>query len=112
MDHEKTPLYTRTKKRVDDFYESIRDKKLDSWLFINVKGVEVKVVKHNGDVIKYNGVLFTGAPRTVFWDDDFIPPFIAFFPSDAAPMSAVCSIFLFMRGKVCIKFITPEKLPF
>lgn len=74
-DYRRTKLYTRTKKRVDDFYESIRNEKLDPWLFINAK-VEVQVAKHNGDVIHYSGVLFTGAPRTVFWSDDFIPPFI------------------------------------
>ena len=76
VDYRRTKLYARTKKRVDDFYESIRNEKLDPWLSINVKGVEVKVAMHNGDVINYSGVLFTGAPRTVFWSDDFIPPFI------------------------------------
>ena len=75
MDYERTPLYARTKKRVDDFYESIRNEKLDPWLFINA-GVEVRVTKHNGDVINPSGVLFTGAPRLIFWSDDFIPPFI------------------------------------
>lgn len=73
--YSRTPLYFRTKKRVDDFYESIRNEKLDPWLFINA-GVEVRVTKYNGDVINYKGVLFTGSPRLVFWSDDFIPPFI------------------------------------
>lgn len=73
--YSRTPLYFRTKKRVDDFYESIRNEKLDPWLFINA-GIEVRVTKYNGDVINYIGVLFTGAPRFFFWSDDFIPPFI------------------------------------
>jgi len=73
--YERTPLYARTKKRVDDFYESIRNEKLDPWLFINA-GVEIRVTKYNGDVINYKGTLFTGSPRSVFWSDDFIPPFI------------------------------------
>jgi len=75
VDYRRTQLYARTKKRVDDFYESIRNEKLDPWLFINA-GVEVRVTKHNGDVINPSGVLFTGSPRLVFWSDDFIPPFI------------------------------------
>lgn len=74
-DYRRTELYARTKKRVDDFYESIRNEKLDPWLFINA-GVKVQVAKHNGDVKNFNGVLFTGAPRNFFWSDDFIPPFI------------------------------------
>ena len=73
--YSRTSLYFRTKKRVDDFYESIRNEKLDPWLFINA-GVEVRVTKYNGDIINYNGILFTGAPRIIFWSDDFIPPFI------------------------------------
>ena len=75
MDYRRTKLYARTKKRVDDSYESIRNEKLDPWLFINA-GIEVRVTKYNGDVINYKGVLFTGAPRLVFWSGDFIPPFI------------------------------------
>ncbi|MHC4791275.1 MAG: hypothetical protein ACYS8Y_07540, partial [Planctomycetota bacterium] len=75
VDYRRTKLYARTKKRVDDFYESIRNEKLDPWLFINA-GVEIRVTKHNGDVINPSGVLFTGSPRLVFWSDDFIPPFI------------------------------------
>jgi len=75
VDYRRTKLYARTKKRVDDFYESIRNEKLDPWLFINA-GVEVRVTKHNGDVINISGVLFTGSPRLIFWSDDFIPPFI------------------------------------
>ena len=71
-----TQLYPRTKKRVDDFYKSIRNEKLDPWLFINVEGVKVRITKYNGDIINYSGIMFTGSPRVVFWSDDFIPPFI------------------------------------
>lgn len=71
----RTQLYPRTKKRVDDFYESIKNEKLDPWLFINT-GVKVQVTKYNGDIINCSGVMFTGSPRNVFWSDDFIPPFI------------------------------------
>jgi len=73
--YKRTNLYVRTKKRVDDFYESIRNEKLDPWQFINA-GVKVQVTKHNGDVINYRVGSFTGAPRLVFWSNDFIPPFI------------------------------------
>ncbi len=75
VDYMRTKLYARTKKRVDDFYESIRNEKLDPWLFINA-GTEVRVTKYNGDVINYSGGSFSGSPRIVFWGDDFIPPFI------------------------------------
>jgi HAMP domain-containing protein len=73
--YSRTPLYFRTKKRVDGFYENIRNEKLDPWLFINVEGVKNQVTKYNGDIIIASGA-FTGSKRLIFWSDDFIPPFI------------------------------------
>ncbi len=73
--YSRTPLYFRTKKRVDDFYESIRNEKLDPWLFINVEGVQDQVTQYNGDTIYISGT-FSGSKRLIFWSDDFIPPFI------------------------------------
>jgi hypothetical protein len=72
---ERTPLYSRTKKRVYDICERIEEDKLNPWLFINIDKMH-PVTMHNGKVISYKGVLYEGAPRLVFWSDDFIPPFI------------------------------------
>jgi hypothetical protein len=71
----RTPLYARTEKRVDDFYESIENEKLNPWLSINA-GKMRPVTMHNGKIISVEGVMFTDTIVTVFWSDDFIPPFI------------------------------------
>lgn len=71
----RTPLYVRTKKRVDDFYERIENEKLSPWLSINA-GKMRPVTMHNGKVISIEGVLFTDTVVTIFWSDDFIPPYI------------------------------------
>lgn len=70
-----TQLRPRIKKRVDELYDKIDNEKLKPWVFINA-GVPVKVTKHDGSVISYEGGGFTGSPRVVFWSDDFMPPFI------------------------------------
>ena len=74
-DYGRTPLYARTKKRIDDIYEKIENEKLNPWIFINT-GVKLQITEYNGKVISYEGVTFEGAPRVIFWSDDFIPPFI------------------------------------
>jgi hypothetical protein len=74
-DYGRTPLYARTKKGVDDFYEKIENEKLNPWIFINT-GVNLQITEYNGKVISSEGVTFEGAPRVIFWSDDFIPPFI------------------------------------
>ena len=71
----RTPLYSRTKKRVYDICDRIEEEKLNPWLFINIDKMH-PVTRHDGRIISYKGVLFSGAPRLVFWSDDFIPPFI------------------------------------
>lgn len=70
-----TQLRPRIKKRVDELYDRLDNEKLQPWVFINA-GVPVKITKHDGSAISYQGVLFTGSPRVVFWSDDFVPPFI------------------------------------
>jgi len=71
----RTELYPRTKKRVYDISERIEEEKLNPWRFINIDRMS-PVTMHDGRVISYKGVMFTGAPRLIFWSDDFIPPFI------------------------------------
>ncbi len=71
----RTPLYARTKKRVYDISERIEEEKINPWRFINI-GKMRPVTRHDGKIIPCKGVMFTGAPRLIFWSDDFIPPFI------------------------------------
>jgi hypothetical protein len=72
---ERTLLNSRTRKRVQDAYETIEEEKLNPWIWINIDKMR-PVTMHNGKVISCKGVLFEGSPRLVFWSDDFIPPFI------------------------------------
>jgi len=73
--HRRTQLNSRIRKRVGDLYNEIDNEKLKPWVFINT-GKPVRVTKHDGSVIHYEGVRFEGAPRLIFWSDDFIPPII------------------------------------
>ena len=73
--HGRTQLNSRIKKRVDDLYNEIYNEKLKPWIFINT-GKPLRVEKHDGTFIQYEGVRFEGTSRLVFWGDDFIPPFI------------------------------------
>ncbi len=73
--HGRTQLNSRIKKRVDDLYNQIYNEKLKPWIFINI-GKPLRVEKHDGTLIQYEGVRFEGTPRLVFWGDDFIPPII------------------------------------
>ncbi len=72
----RTPLYSRTKKRIDELYKNIENEKLNPWVFINTGKAVVEVTRLDGKVIHYEGVGFEGSPRTVFWSDNFIPPII------------------------------------
>ncbi len=71
----RTQLYSRTQKRVQDAYERIEEEKLNPWSSINI-GKMKPVTKHDGRDISYEGVLYAGTPRLIFWSDDFIPPLI------------------------------------
>lgn len=70
----KTPLYEKTKLKVDDFYVDIDRNKLTPWAFLN-SGKPFEVKDYYGKSISYEGVRFEGSPRTVFWGN-FIEPFL------------------------------------
>ncbi len=73
--HGRTQLNSRIKKRVDDLYDQIYNEKLKPWIFINT-GKPLRVERHDGTLIQYEGVGFEGTSRLVFWGDNFIPPII------------------------------------
>lgn len=75
---EKTPLYEKTKQKVDDFYIDIDRNKLTPWVFLRT-GKMQEVKDYYGRSIIYQGegvgVGFEGSPSIVFWGD-FIEPFL------------------------------------
>lgn len=70
----RSPLYEKTKQRVDDFYAKLDKEELMPWNFFN-SGVMPEVKKYYGGTIKYSGVEFSGSPVLVFWEG-FIEPFL------------------------------------
>jgi len=73
--HGRTQLNSRIKKRADDLYNEIYNEKLKPWIFINT-GKPLRVEKHDGTLIQYQGVTFGTTESAVFWGDNFIPPII------------------------------------
>ncbi len=73
--HGRTQLNFRIKKRIDELYSKIYNEKLKPWIFINT-GKPLRVEKHDGTLIQYEGERFEGTPSLVFWGDNFIPPII------------------------------------
>lgn len=71
----RTQLYARTKKRINDLYNEIYNEKLKPWVFINT-GKPLRVEKHDGTLIQYQGCAFGTTESAVFWGDNFIPPII------------------------------------
>jgi len=71
----RTQLYARTERRIDDLYSQIYNEKLKPWIFLNA-GTKLRVEKHDGTLIQYEGVRFGGTQRLVFWSDYFIQPII------------------------------------
>ncbi len=71
----KTQLYARTKRRIDDLYNEIYNEKLKPWIFINT-GKPLRVEKHDGTLIQYQGCAFGTTESAVFWGDNFIPSII------------------------------------
>ncbi|MFX0200279.1 MAG: hypothetical protein ACFFCW_29520 [Candidatus Hodarchaeota archaeon] len=70
----RTPLNVRTTKRVEEMKEFIIKEKIDPWLFIRIRGVQI--LKTDGSVIAFSGVEYQGSPRTAFLDQDYIDPFL------------------------------------
>ena len=70
----KTPLYEKTKQKIEDFYIDIDRNKLTPWSFLN-SGKLFEVKDYYDKSIRYQGVEFEGTPRNVFWGN-FIEPFL------------------------------------
>jgi hypothetical protein len=70
----RSPLYEKTKQRVEDFYAKLEKEQLMPWNFFN-SGVMPEVKKYYGGTIKYSGVEYSGTPVLVFWEG-FIEPFL------------------------------------
>jgi hypothetical protein len=71
----KTPLFIRTKERVDELKEFIIKEKIDPWLFIRHSGI--KVTKDDGTVIESSGLEYAGSVINIFWSNDYIDPFLS-----------------------------------
>jgi hypothetical protein len=76
MRPEKTPLYAKTKQRIEDFYVDIERNKLTPWAFLRT-GKMQEVKDYYGKSIWYqgDGIGFEGSPSLVFWEG-FIEPFL------------------------------------
>jgi len=70
----KTPLYEKTKQKIEDFYIDIDRNKLTPWAFLN-SGKPFEVKDYYDKSIRYQGVGFDGTSRNVFWGN-FIEPFL------------------------------------
>jgi diguanylate cyclase (GGDEF)-like protein len=70
---QKSDLYPKTRRLVNDAYEILRQEKLDPWRFFNVKPLDCTDCR--GKRIHYAGVKFEGSPRVVFWGG-YIDPFL------------------------------------
>jgi hypothetical protein len=69
-----TPLYEKTKQRIDDFYTNLDKDQLTPWIFFHT-GKMPEVKKYYGGTIKYSGGEFSGTCVLVFWEG-FIEPFL------------------------------------
>jgi len=73
----KTPLYEKTKQKIDDFYTNLDRDQLTPWMFFRsgkmrgVKDYYGKLIHPGG-----GGIEFSRTPVKVFWSDDFIQPFL------------------------------------
>jgi len=72
-----TPLYEKTKQKIDDFYTNLDRDQLTPWMFFRI-GKMHGVKDYYGKSIYEGGGggEFAGSPVTVFWSDDFIEPFL------------------------------------
>jgi len=73
----RTPLYEKTKQKIDDFYTNLDRDQLTPWIFFRI-GKMRGVKDYYGKPIfpGGGGFEFSGTPVTIFWSDDFIEPFL------------------------------------
>jgi len=74
MDSAKTNLYPVINKFINDEWEKLRRDQIIPWVFLN-SGNMPRCQDSYGKVIQYQGVLFEGSPRIVFWGR-YIEPFL------------------------------------
>jgi hypothetical protein len=70
----RTPLYARTRKRVDDLEHTLINEKLMPWRLMQT-GKPIEVTDYYGKTLHFEGIMFSGSPRLIFWGN-FIEPFI------------------------------------
>jgi hypothetical protein len=70
----RTPIYARTKARVDQRIEYLISQKIDPWLMMPT-GKMKPITLHDGRTCHYSGVTYEGAPVLVFWEA-LIDPFL------------------------------------
>lgn len=63
----RTPIYARTKARVDERTKCLIDQKIDPWLMMP-SGKMKPITLHDGRTLHYSGVEYEGSPVLVFWE--------------------------------------------
>jgi hypothetical protein len=69
-----TPIYPRTKARVDERAKYLISQKIDPWLMMPTGKMQA-ITLHDGRTCRYSGVEYSGTPILVFWDA-LIDPFL------------------------------------
>jgi hypothetical protein len=69
----RTPLYSRTKSRVDKRAEYLIEKKIEPWLLISTG--KMKITRHDGSTFAPGEVVYSGSVVNVFWNR-IIEPFL------------------------------------
>lgn len=69
-----TPLYLIIEKTVEDAWVKIEREQITPWTFMTA-GPKFQVTDFYGRTISYQGILFEGSPRQVFWGR-YIEPFL------------------------------------
>jgi len=70
----RTSLYARTRRRVDELEHMLINEKLMPWRLLPT-GRPIEVTDYYGKTLHFEGVMFSGSIRLVFWSN-FIEPFI------------------------------------
>lgn len=69
-----TPLYPKIEKIVDDEWVRLDTEQITPWAFVTA-GPKFQVADFYGRTIAYQGIVFEGSPRQVFWGR-YIEPFL------------------------------------
>jgi hypothetical protein len=70
----RTPMYARTRKKVDELEHMLIDDKITPWRLLPT-GKPIEITDYYGKTLHLEGVAFSGSVRTGFWGN-FIEPFI------------------------------------